>query len=344
MSRLDDYRTALLAAHPDVAGERLVAALDERPTEFSRFVVDMGLGPLWHVRTGRAEFHESRLQAEALYLAQETSLDEIGAALDAAGIEHVAIKGAATRLLLYDNPAVRASFDLDLLIRSADRLETAETISRLGFTPLPDAKSISRELVLTRSGTDVDLHWGLLREGRLRTDPTAEILACRRRVGNAWVPSSNNMLFILLVHPAFAKHLAGWGMGLHRVADLLAFLRTLDFDLPSVLALVRDNGVSTAAWATLRWIQLLAEPHVPPNLLILLAELEPPRLKRAWLDGWLRNDLSDRLAAYHGTRLFAFSWLLHDTPADALRALRGRRRALQRSGEDLAAFAGLLGE
>ena len=65
MSRLDDYRTALLVAHPDVAVQRLVAALDERPTEFSRFVIDMGLGPLWHQRTGREEFHESRLQAEA---------------------------------------------------------------------------------------------------------------------------------------------------------------------------------------------------------------------------------------------------------------------------------------
>jgi hypothetical protein len=344
MSRLDDYRTALLAAHPDVAEERLVAALDERPNKFPRFVVDMGLGPLWHERTGRADFHESRLQAEALYLAQERSLDDIGAALDAAGIDHVAIKGAATRLLLYDNPAVRASFDLDLLVRSADRLEAAETISRLGFAPLPEARSISRELVLARSGTDVDLHWGLLREGRLRKDPTADILARRRRVGSAWVPSSNDMLFILLVHPAFAKHLGGWEMGLHRVADLLAFLGTQDFELPSVLALVRDNGVSAAAWATLRWTELLAEPHVPPNLPILLAELEPPRFKRAWLDRWLRNDLSDRLAAFHGTRLVAFSWTLHDTPADALRAFRGRRRAVRRSGEDLAAFAGLLGE
>jgi hypothetical protein len=344
MSRLDDYRTALLAAHPDVAEERLVAALDERPAEFLRFVVDMGLGPLWRERTGRAEFHESRLQAEALYLAQERSLDEIGTALDAAGIEHVAIKGAAARLLLYDNPAVRASFDLDLLVRYADRLEAAETITRLGFRPFPEAKSISRELVLTRSGTDVDLHWGLLREGRLRKDPTADILARRRRVGDAWAPSSNDMLFILLVHPAFAKHLAGWGMGLHRVADLLALLRTQDFDLPSVLGLARDNGVSAAAWATLRWTQLLAEPHAPPKLEILLADLEPPRLKRAWLDEWLCRDLSDRLAAFHGIRLLGFSWLLHDTLADALRAFRGQRRAARRSGEDLAAFAGLLGE
>jgi hypothetical protein len=344
MSRLDDYRTALLVAHPDVAVERLVAALDERPAEFPRFVVDMGLGPLWHERTRRAEFYEARVQAEALYLAQERSLDEIGAVLDRAGIEHVVIKGAATRLLLYDNPAARASFDIDLLVQSADRVEAAEKISRLGFEPSPEARSISRELVLARGGTDVDLHWGLLREGRLRTDPTAGILARRRRVGSAWVPSSNDMLFILLVHPAFAKHLGGWAMGLHRVADVLAFLRTQDFDIPSVVSLVRDNGVSAAAWATLRWTQLLAEPKVPTKLPGLLAELDPPRLKRGWLDGWLRNDLSDRLAAFHGTRLLAFSWLLHDTPADALRAFQGRRRAVRRSGEDLAAFRGLLGE
>ena len=63
------------------------------------------------------------------------------------------------------------------------------------------------------------------------------------------MPSPEDTLFILLVHPAFAKHLAGWDMGLHRVMDPLIFLRTQDFDANLMLRLLQDNGVSAAAWA-----------------------------------------------------------------------------------------------
>ena len=71
MSRLDDYRAILLAGHAEVGDPELRGALDARDATFVSLVVSHGLGPLWHERTGRDEFHQSRMAAEAQYAAQE---------------------------------------------------------------------------------------------------------------------------------------------------------------------------------------------------------------------------------------------------------------------------------
>jgi hypothetical protein len=125
MIRLDDYRSALLAASVETPETELGHLLDAGGDAFAAFIVDHGLGPLWHVRTGRAEFHASRLSAEALYLAQQHALHDIDATLDAAGIDYAVFKGAANRLLLYPNPAVRACLDIDLLVRPEQRVQAA---------------------------------------------------------------------------------------------------------------------------------------------------------------------------------------------------------------------------
>ena len=198
------------------------------------------------------------------------------------------------------------------------------------------------QLVLARSDANVDLHWGLLREGRLGTEPTEGMLARRRRLHDMWMQSPEDTLFTLLVHPAFGKHLAGWNMGLHRVADLLECLRGQQFDWHRVRTLLEENGVRAAAWATLRWVDLLAGRYAPAMLPKMLADLEPGRLRRTWLDYWLQNDLPGRTSNARWTRLLGFTLFLHDAPGDVLRAARGRRTASLRSKADLDAFADLL--
>ena len=341
MSRLDDYRAALLAAHADVPDDGLVAALDDHSGEFASFIIGQGLGPLWHARTGRKEFYASRMLAEAMFLSQDRALREIGAALDAAAIEHVVIKGAANRLLCYENPAVRACVDLDILVRRDDRVMAARAIIERGFAATADDTGVGAELALSRSDVNVDLHWTLLREGRLGTDPTDGMLARRRRVQDIWMQGPEDVLFTLLVHPAFRKHLAGWAMGLHRVSDLLEWLRSQPFDWPRVSAMLEANGVRVAAWATLRWVDLLAGQHAPAILKTMLADLEPGHARRAWLDTWLRNDLPQRTSKARWARLLGFSLFLHDAPGDALRAARGRRLASRRGKADRDAFAEL---
>ena len=338
MTRLDNYRSALLVAFPETGDAGLAAVLDAAGPEFAAFIIDQGLGPLWHARTGRDEFHDSRLAAEALYLAQQHALIEIDAALEAAGIEYALFKGAASRQLLYENPALRACFDLDLLVRADDRLAAANALVRAGFSASLDASNISRELVLSRGRVDVDLHWGLLREGRLRVDVIPDILTERERTSGTWMLSPEDAFFVFLVHPAFAKHLSGLEMGLHRVADIIRWLDTQKFDWPKVKAKLKQNGVQTAAWATLRWAEILAHPRVLPGVESLQSDLRAGRLRNAWLNWWLLKDLSTATSQMHWARLLGFSSLLHDTPSDALRAVTGRYRAHKRIGADLEVF------
>ena len=347
MTRLDDYRSALLATFADVADAELAAALEQGGTDFVSFIIDHGLGPLWHERTGRDEFHECRIIAEALYLAQEHALDEIATVLDGAGIEFVVFKGAANRLLLNENPAIRACHDIDLLVRPEDRVRTASAMVEVGFTAIPDTLNISHELALSRGVVDIDLHWDLLREGRLRSDCAADMLGHRRQENGIWMLSAEDALFVLLVHPAFAKHLAGWEMGLHRVADIATWLRTQSFDWQKVRAMLEQNGVKTAAWTTLRWLQLLTRRSgVSPRSLLtlnkMLTDTQPGCSRRKWLDYWLRSNISERTAKAQWARLLGFSLFLHDTPGDAMRALAGRFRAHRKSSNDLEAFEELL--
>jgi hypothetical protein len=344
MSRLDKYRAALQVADPAVGREALCRTLEAQGPAFALLVVDHGLGPLWHERTGRDEFRGSRLAAEALFLAQQEALRTIGGVLTDAGIEHAVIKGAANRERVYANPALRACHDLDVLVRPEDRLAATSALMKAGFVPSPDERSISREIVLSGQRVDVDLHWGLLREGRLRIDPIADMLARRRRSGDMWVLADDDALFLLLVHPAFAKHLDAWEMGLHRVLDLLEWLRRRAMDWPAVRARLERAGVTTAAWATLRWVDLLAVGQQPDVLATMLGDLEPGELRSAWLDRWLQADLPARTAGARWLRLLAFSAFLHDTPQDALRALAGQRRAARRQEADLEAFSDLLAQ
>jgi hypothetical protein len=233
-------------------------------------------------------------------------------------------------------------------VRAEDRVRSAAALVTAGYDAKPDAPIIGHELVLSKGAVDVDLHWGLLREGRLRNDCASGMLERRHRSNNVWMLSAEDALFVLLVHPALAKHLAGWEMGLHRVADIVAWLDTQSFDWPAVCAQLEQNGVKTAAWTTLRWMTVLTcrsgpWPRPPVRLDKIMSELQPGQLRRSWLDFWLRNDLSARMSGAHWARLFAFSLFLHDTPGDAMRALAGRYRAHRRRAADLEAFRELAG-
>jgi hypothetical protein len=213
-----------------------------------------------------------------------------------------------------------------------------------GFEANPEPNSISRELVLSRQGVNVDLHWGLLREGRLRTEPVAEMLGRRERLGEYWRLNAEDSMFVLLVHPAFAKHLAGYDMGLHRVVDIVRFLKQRQFDWSRVSDALRHAGVRSAAWATLRWVELLSPDGSLPELEQPLSDLAPGRLRRAWLNRWLRTNWSERMARRHWLRLLGFSAFLHDAPGDVLRAVAGRRRSQKRIAEDLRAFGDLFSQ
>ena len=322
MNRLDPYRKALqpTPVAPD--------------PELATLIIETGLGPFWHDWTGDAAFRPIRLAAEAMYAMQRSASTEIDVALSEAGIESVFIKGVANRERLYPNPALRQCADLDLLVRRDDRFRATEALQKAGFEPRPDPASISRELVLSRGVVDIDLHWELLRQGRLRQDPSDELIARRQRVNGLWMPNPNDAAFLLLVHPAFAKNISVPDMGLHRVLDIVRWQQTEGFDLATLTPMLEGQGVKTAAWAVLRWVQLLN-----PDFMLAIDAWRPGRLRGVWLESWLEHDWSTRLVRLHALRLVGLSPFLHDTAMDALRAFNGWQQARRGRKEDLRAFA-----
>ena len=342
MSRLDDYRIALRAADENVSTDELRSILHARGSHFARLVIDSGLGPLWHSRTDSPEFRDNRLAAEAHFVVQEHALREIDLVLSAEGIQYAVFKGAANRLLLYQNAAIRSCHDLDLLVHPEDRVTAARALVAIDFEAHRNPAGISRGLELVRGPVGIDLHWGLLREGRLSTDITGDLLSCRRRVGDVWMLDSEGALFVLLVHPAFAKHLGSSDMGLNRVLDVILWLRAQKFDWSIVKDKLRSNGVRTAAWATLSWVDLLSGQNTPGKLSELRDDLRPGIMRAAWLHNWLEQDFSNRARRWHWARLLGLSLFLHDSLGDSIRALRGRYRAYRRQKKDLAAFGDLL--
>ena len=130
MQRLDSYRLAMLAAYPEASDEQLADALRALGPTFPNFIDEHGLAALWHQRTGRDEFRDMRRQAEAIYLGQEPVLAEIDDLFEESGIPYAVIKGGANRLLLYDNPAIRACHDLDVLVGPEDRVDRQRRAER----------------------------------------------------------------------------------------------------------------------------------------------------------------------------------------------------------------------
>jgi hypothetical protein len=104
---------------------------------------------------------------------------KILAALDAAGIEVLVLKGAALRAWLYPLPWLRESSDLDLLFRGrAQALATADVLAPLGFAAVYAPGASAHEMLCRHPGLrlDLDLHWALSATPALRSLPPFDAL------------------------------------------------------------------------------------------------------------------------------------------------------------------------
>lgn len=93
---------------------------------------------------------------------------EVCAALGAAQIQVVLLKGPALATWLYDDGTVRPYGDVDLLVAPDDHPRAERVLSALGFVRILPGRSAREEVAYargwTRGGTHVDLHralWGV---------------------------------------------------------------------------------------------------------------------------------------------------------------------------------------
>ena len=254
-------------------------------------------------------------QVIANVLRQEHVLGEACALLDDIGAQHVVFKGALLRPILYASPHLRPAVDVDVLVGANDAPRVARVFQQRGYRLALQSHSDTHEISLERRGVWLDLHWCLLRPGRMRQDITCEVLVRRVRHGSLWGPSDTHLTVAMLVHPAITDHVTG---KLISAVDLDLWLRKREVAWTEVIALLRRIGLGTAAWAMLAWTHNLFGTPVPEEV---WRELTPGPLRRKYLETWLRHHPAGLYFRRPWLVRGAFSLALQDRPGDVARAL-----------------------
>lgn len=139
---------------------RIVA---ERLTGIANFALSAGALTVSPDLRHRLATRHKKAQLACLKL--ERKLIEVSVALDDRGINHIVLKGPVLARSVYPSPEWRSFVDIDLLVRSADWVRAANTLTDLGFVRrLPEPRKGFTEAFAKAaafkhpSGIEVDLH------------------------------------------------------------------------------------------------------------------------------------------------------------------------------------------
>ncbi len=359
MTNPDPYRLHRLALLPLVSKNRqqpfdtvgsAVAATDEE--QLVNFILQQDLGSFWHEalkEDGSTLFStsfadkvkEARLTATAQYLRQQHTLKKTGDIFKTESIPYAVFKGAHIRELIYSIPAVRPACDIDILVSKGDQEAAIKALVSAGYSFQPLAENISHEATLTDGHVSIDLHWHIMRPGRMRKDMTNELLATREEFSGYWGLSDEATLFIMLVHPVFTKYLNSPNSSLMRVVDLVHWIEQRRPDWDKVYSWLNQNGLCTAAWITLEWLEILTEITPPASF---LEKIHPGKVKARYLRFWINQDYSTRCFSSPTVIKVAFTLPVHDKMSDAVRVIFSLLRANYSSTHTMKVLADSISE
>lgn len=266
--------------------------------------------------------HNLRVFAEQQRLVREL--------LDPLSIPHLFLKGPSLAARYYDDPGIRFSRDIDLLVpcdKAADLLEAALQRDYLAFNPTQlasDRNSLDfavRTLpVITISsleGIKIELHRQVDKEGKLYHTDTLIESGQSMPFGDVtlWtMPTSELFVYICLHH---TRH---YWSHLHWLVDLDAIQRHSDFNPGDAYACAKKRDLTTTVVASMELYHALAQSR--PELAQGLGE-KGRDLLNACLTTLQGGDEAE-LALRHtrSTPDFAFSW---QTTTPHLLAYRLRR-------------------
>ena len=281
----------------------------------------IGEGPAEAFGTDAPAFRHARAIAAASYMAQRHALAEVGSALDGAGVAYAVFKGAALRERLFSDPSVLPSYDVDILVAPEQRAAAVTALTRAGFGLEVDPRTATHEVLLRKPHADIDLHWELLRPGRMRrADVSRTLLARRVRCNAGWVLADQDALFVALVHPVFAKRVCSAEVVLARIATFLALERQARVHWPAVVHLLGETGLRTAAWCMLGWYLRFARGEQAAALARWRRELAPGAVRQAYLGFWIRHALPLRWRHQRWLVQLGLLAFAHDGLRDAARA------------------------
>jgi len=309
--------------------ETISQELQETEGAFWDFIQLHNLAPIWYdaLKKNAADLSVSpqvlgmlrsrALHSAANYLLQRQGLNIIKQAFAESNVPYAVFKGAHIREQLYPQQAVRPSCDIDVLVSKTDKVRAIQLLAENGYTIKPKAKDISHEVTMASKTVSIDLHWEILRPGRTRIDLTDELL--NNTVDYSVYRGLNNeaTLFVMLVHPVFAKYTSSNLASLIRMVDLIKWLQIETIDFEKVYFLLERGGVKTAAWITCTWLTLLTGISLPDSF---IHAVKPSRMKTLYLTSWLRKNHAMALSEYPFFIKAGFTLPAHDNVRDVCRA------------------------
>lgn len=324
------HRLSLLPFRADRPANFLESAATLGAPRLTAFIRDQGLAPLWwdflqttvedtpFAQTLRADLRDDRLAAAAAYLMQRRTLRITATRLAQAAVPYAVFKGAHLRERLYADPALRPVDDIDVLVPATHRSLAIKALSAAGMRLDTTKPDLGHEVKLNDGMVDVDLHWQPFRIGRSRIELARPLLERRCDQGGIETLDDTASLLVMLVHPAFAKHVCGNLARLVRLVDLDRMIRRGHADWDWVLGQIDAAGLRTAAWSTLYWLGTFLDTPLPAQV---AERLRPGPIQRTYLGWWIDLNLPARLEGIPLLVQGAFTLALHDRFGDAARAV-----------------------
>ena len=344
------HRLALRAVDPglkEMELHRLLQTIGESGVPgFFKTLNELGVASYWHqtILTNTAASATApglldilkpvRLSEAMLYMAQKSALIEIDRLFEDRKIAFAVIKGAHVREQVYADPALRSAGDIDILVSRDQREYAVRELLKVGYVLHVNPENISHEATLSRGAVAIDLHWDILRPGRTRIEVADLLLARRQRVDGYWGLDDTDTVFLMLVHPAFAKYVCSPNMGLNRVFDFILWLQNRPVSWDAVAARLAQTGLNAAAWTMLLWFSMLLSPanlQVPETF---IAGIRPGALRSRYLTYWVKHDLPTRWLHKPLLIQLGFTLFLHDRPGDVAHAIAGWWRARRMQNTD----------
>jgi len=299
--------------------------------KFLNFILQNGLGPLWHqvLKKNNAStlftqnfvevLKKTSTLSAARYLAQQHILRTVSYIFGNESIPYAIFKGAHIREILYSHPAIRPSADIDILVSKFNKKKAVIVLLKNGFEIHPREDTISHEVLLSKNNTTIDLHWDILRPGRTRVDLTDTILATKKQFSYYWGLSDEAILFIMLIHPVFTKYVTTPQAYLIRLVDFKLWIETQKIDWEIIQEWIKKGGMQTAAWISASWLRIMTETTLPSTF---INNIRLSKTKDVYFEKWLCRDLSTRLKKYPFAIHVGFTIPAHDTLVDAIRAVK----------------------
>lgn len=332
----DPFSQHRLALYPLLRDKRSID-LDEilrkieliGPEQFLAFLRWNSLAPLWYdliASHGRhsamgtrlmEQLHRDKLSTVAAYLLQKHTLSRLHQLLTEHDIPYAVFKGAQVRELVYPEPAIRPVCDIDVLVSSAMRDRVIKVLTDAGMSMVVKPENVSHECTLMDGNIAVDLHWHILRPGRMRVNMTDTLMQERQWTNGFYSLNDHATLFAMLVHPAFAKYVCSPYAILIRMVDLVFWLENRPVGREQLLDLLIKARSRTAAWTTLFWLNLIEENKSSQEI---MQEIAPSTLQEKYLKCWITRNLPTKFLRHRNFIRLAFTLALHDSGRDALHA------------------------